>query len=108
MSKGKVEVTDFENRGTKEHPYGFINFDDGMRIGYSPGSNGTNEDGLFNCQQPDNMRHRELRAAHITAATKFVREHLKNIKTVTVYSDQDDNEFVGECDPSDPNDWCNQ
>jgi hypothetical protein len=75
----KVEVTEFHNRGTAEHPFGFIYFTDGMRIGYSPGARGTNEDGLFNCQQPYLLEKMglELRAAHITAATKYVREHLK-------------------------------
>lgn len=75
----KVEVTGFSNRGTKERPFGFIEFSDGMRIGYSPGSRGTNEDGLFNCQQTYLMEKQglELRATHITAATRYVREYLK-------------------------------
>lgn len=79
MRSKKVEVESFENRGTAEHPFGFIYFTDGMRIGYSPGAHGTNEDGLFNCKQ-SYLREKEgaeLRAAHITAATKYVREHLK-------------------------------
>jgi hypothetical protein len=73
----KIEVDEFDNRGTEEHPFGFIYFNDGMRIGYSPGARGTNEDGLFNCQQPYLLAHLDLRAAHITAATKYVREVLQ-------------------------------
>jgi hypothetical protein len=79
MSKNKIEVTEFDNRGTEDHSFGFLYFNDGMRIGYSPGSRGANEDGLFNCQQPYDIEKQglELRAAHITAATKYVREHLR-------------------------------
>jgi hypothetical protein len=73
----KIAVEGFRNRGTEEHPFGFIEFNDGMRIGYSPGARGTNEDGLFNCQQPYLLAHLDLRAAHITAATKYVREVLQ-------------------------------
>lgn len=77
----KVEVTGFDARGPEEDPtaFGFILFNDGMWIGYAPGMNGANEDGLFNCKQPYLLEREgaELRAAHFTAATKFVRESLK-------------------------------
>jgi hypothetical protein len=77
----KVEVSGFDARGPLEDPkaFGFIEFNDGMRIGYSPGSRGTNEDGLFNCQQPYLIEKQglELRAAHITAATQFVKDVLQ-------------------------------
>lgn len=72
----KIEVTGFDNRGTRQHPHGFIEFSDGMRIGYAPGTRQADADGLFNCQQPHLLRDEELRAAHVTAARKYVREVL--------------------------------
>lgn len=39
MPRGTValEVDSYENRGTDEVPYGFVNFNDGSRVGYSDG-----------------------------------------------------------------------
>lgn len=75
----KPEVESFHNRGLREAPYGFIYFTDGLRIGYSPGSRGTDPDGLFNPQQPYLIQKAglELRQAHWSAAQKYVREVLK-------------------------------
>lgn len=75
----KIEVTGFENRGTVEHPFGFIEFTDGLRIGYAPGADGPDRDGLFNPQQPflAEKAGAEIRASHVTAARKFVREVLR-------------------------------
>jgi hypothetical protein len=73
----KIEVTDFENRGTAEHPFGFINFNDGLRIGYAPMAKGPNEDGLFEPDQPYSLRGVELSARHWLIATEWAREHLK-------------------------------
>lgn len=76
----KIEVDGYDDRsGDPKVPFGFIDFTDGMRLGYSPGARGSNEDGLFNCNQPYSIQKRglELRAAHVSAATKYVRETLK-------------------------------
>jgi hypothetical protein len=74
----KLEVDYFENQDTKEVPFGFIYFTDGMRIGYSPGAEGTNEIGLFNAKQPYLLEKEgaELRARHIALATEFVKNVL--------------------------------
>jgi hypothetical protein len=77
----KPVVTGFNNRGTPDHPFGFIEFNDGMRIGYSPGARGTNPDGLFDPEQSYNLRDLDLRAAHWTAATRWVRGNLSQYAT---------------------------
>jgi hypothetical protein len=75
----KTEITDFINRGTEEHPFGFIEFTDGLRIGYAPGARGADEDGLFNAQQPflAEKAGAEIRASHVTAAREYVRTVLR-------------------------------
>lgn len=41
-------VESHDNRGTEEHPFGYVYFVDGNRLGYAPGSRGTTgEFGLF-------------------------------------------------------------
>lgn len=74
----KLEVEGFRNRGTAERPYGFITFTDGMRIGYAPGTKGSNEIGLFNAKQPYLLEKEgaELRARHIALATEYVKNVL--------------------------------
>ncbi len=72
----RIEVTGFENRGTAEHPFGFIEFSDGMRIGYAPGTRQANEDGLFNADQAYLLRDKEISGLHVRLATAWVREHL--------------------------------
>jgi hypothetical protein len=72
----KIEVTGFDSRGTADEPFGFLDFNDGMRIGYAPGAKGPNADGFFNPEQPYALRNKELRADHVSAAQVWVKEKL--------------------------------
>lgn len=74
-----LAVSDYEPRmgSGPEHPCGFINFTDGLRIGFAPGVRQADEDGLFNCNQPYLVGDRELDARHVTLAREFVRTILK-------------------------------
>lgn len=71
-----VKVAAFNNRGTKETPFGFIEFTDGMRIGYAPSADGPNKDGLFEPEQAYALRGVDLTTRHWAVATAWVRQHV--------------------------------
>lgn len=76
----KIEVDGYDSRSPDfKVPFGYIYFTDGMRIGYSPGARQSVVDGLFICDQPYLIKKKglELRAAHVSAARKYVCETLK-------------------------------
>jgi hypothetical protein len=31
-----VKAVDYDNRGTREHPFGYVYFNDGTRLGFAP------------------------------------------------------------------------
>lgn len=72
----KIEVTGFDDR-IGDLSAGFIEFNDGMRIGYAPGTIGPNEDGLFDPEQPYLLRGKEMSPQHWLIATEWARKHLK-------------------------------
>lgn len=47
-----IEIDGFVNQGYPDHPFGFLYFTDGTRIGYAPGTRDSDEDGLFDIRQP--------------------------------------------------------
>lgn len=70
------KIDGFDNRGTQDYPFGFIDFTDGTRIGYAPGTDGADADGLFSAQQPFlvALEGREPKAAHFTLARDWARQ----------------------------------
>lgn len=76
-----IKVQNYEPRmgteKTPETPCGYINFTDGLRIGYTPGIREANEYGLFAPAQPYAVRHRDLTPKHFAVATDYVRETLE-------------------------------
>jgi hypothetical protein len=53
------------------------------------------------------MRATPVETKVLEAVVAVLDEHAKGA-VHTVYSDQEDNEFLGEADPSDPDDWSNR
>jgi hypothetical protein len=71
----EITVDGFYNRGSDEHPYGYIDFTDGLRIGFAPGTRDANEWGLFiPDEQPYICRGRELTPQHVFAARAYVEQ----------------------------------
>jgi hypothetical protein len=68
----EIKIIGFSNRGTEECPFGYIDFTDGLRIGYAPDAEGVDEYGLFNPNQPYAVQPRELSPQHIKAAQEWV------------------------------------
>lgn len=77
----KIEVDGFADR-SGDLEYGFIEFKDGTRIGYAPGTRQADQDGLFEAQQPYLVAKegREPKQAHYTAARKYVQEKIRPAK----------------------------
>jgi hypothetical protein len=76
-STTKLKVDGFDSRMGGET--GYIDFSDGTRIGYAPGTRQANVDGLFHCQQPYNTQKAGLEPGprHWLLASAYVRETLK-------------------------------
>jgi len=75
-TKNELKIDGFDSRGTAEYPFGYIDFTDGTRIGYAPGTRGADVDGLFAAQQPylTQRTGREPGAAHYTLAREWARK----------------------------------
>lgn len=73
-----LAVEGFDSRGTLDAPFGYIEFSDGLRIGYAPGTRQANEDGLFDAEQPylAQKEGREPGPRHWLLATAWVRDEL--------------------------------
>lgn len=71
-----LKIDGFINRGDDEYPFGFIDFTDGTRIGYAPGANGADIDGLFHAQQPFTVAKegREPTDVHFALARDWAQE----------------------------------
>lgn len=71
-----LKIDGFTNRGDDEYPFGFIDFTDGTRIGYAPGTDGADRDGLFRAQQPFTtaLEGRQPTAAHFALARDWAQE----------------------------------
>lgn len=78
MTVRKIEVDGYDSRGGAEQPFGYIDFTDGMRIGYAPDTDvdDVREDGLFICRQAYAMGGKELTERHIRVAAAYVKETL--------------------------------
>jgi hypothetical protein len=85
----KIEVVNFDNRHTVDEPFGHIEFNDGLRIGYAPGADGPNKDGLFEPNQPHLMRGKELSPQHWLVATQYVKDVLQAPKTYVATEEPD-------------------
>jgi hypothetical protein len=73
----EITVDGFYNRGSDDHPYGYIDFTDGLRIGFAPETRDANGWGLFIPDQqpyPYNVQGQELTQQHVYAARAFVEQ----------------------------------
>jgi len=75
---GKLKVAGFDDRsgGTLEH--GYIDFTDGLRIGYAPGTRQADELGLFDADQPylEAQKGKEPGPRHWLLASEWARTYL--------------------------------
>jgi len=71
----KPEIDGFDNRGSATHPFGFIVFTDGLRVGYAPNTDGSDEDGLFDAQQPYSLaiRNKRVTPTHNSVARTWAK-----------------------------------
>lgn len=64
-----IKATRHDQRGTEDHPYGYVYFDDGTRLAYAPGTSGlSNPLGLF----PGGWG--AVRDEHYKVATAYLNE----------------------------------
>jgi hypothetical protein len=69
----EIQVESFNSRSNDNvHPFGYLYFTDGLRIGYAPLTDGVDEWGLFIPDQPYLLRGEELTERHVKAARTWV------------------------------------
>jgi hypothetical protein len=77
-----LAVEEFDNRmpdGDQRYHFGYLRFNDGLRIGYAPQTNGVDDYGLFIPEQPYLLQGQELTPQHLKVARAYVTEHFSDI-----------------------------
>jgi hypothetical protein len=68
-----LKVTGVDNRGDDKHPFGYIYFSDGSRIGWAPGARG-NVTGPYGLFIPETC-HAPVSGSHYVVANRHMKEN---------------------------------
>lgn len=102
-----VEIDGFDNRGTEHYPFGFLDFTDGTRIGFSGFGDieGADEDGLFEAQQPylTGAAGRKPKAAHCELARAWSRALRAEVAKMPQPWETGDDEVAADTETTDEN-----
>lgn len=90
----KVKVTDVDNRGDREHPYGYVYFSDSNRVLFGDGARGYGPYGITSSNWGEVSQ-----SPYFEIAETAIREHLKpkTVEPVETDDDDDDDDCPGGC-----------